>query len=416
MEKKLSNFNRFMSNFSTKLVGGFIPVIVYNYVETNKMQMALLTLAIQYLLSFILDLILEKQLIKRPQLFLFLRLIPIIIYEVLLIFVAQYPLACVIGVGVAFSCSYTFKHIPKEVLFAYVNAPKERGTGTNLAQGKLVGQMALIIGTLVGGVALDYLDMTLLVIISIALYFIGALPLMIYQFCHRKDENRNQEYSTMEHISLKSTSRDKKKANTASKKLVREYLKFYFLQESWNAMYVLLPLLMFTITGTFTTAAIASALFDGLYGVGCYLFEKLDAKRDLTHLATCAGVLLGVSGISLAFVKNIILFYVIVAFMAICYSLIFFFSYHRMLMKSKIVGRNINCIINKINMYFVTTSFIVSFGIFLPIWSCFVVGGTMSIAGGLSIPYVEEKTRRILVDHIEDNEIEDNTSLFSRKG
>lgn len=85
-------------------------------------------------------------------------------------------------------------------------------------------------------------------------------------------------------------------------------------------------------------------------------------------------------------------------------------------MKSKIVGRNINCIINKINMYFVTTSFIVSFGIFLPIWSCFVVGGTMSIAGGLSIPYVEEKTRRILVDHIEDNEIEDNTSLFSKKG
>lgn len=405
MEKKLSNFNRFMANFSTKLVGGFIPVIVYNH--TGSMQMAMLTLAIQYFLSFFLDLILEKWLVKYPQMFLFLRLIPIIIYEVLLIFVGQYPLVCVIGIGVAFSCSYTFKHIPKEVLFAYVNAPKERGTGTNLAKGKLIGQMALICGTILGGIALDYLDTYILVIVSISLYFIGALPLMIYSLKHRKDENRNEEYSTMEHIGLKISSFDSKQSNEASKKIVREYLWFYFLQESWNAMYILLPLLMFTITGTFTSSAIASALFDGLYGVGCYLFEKLDAKKDLTILSTILGVLLGVLGISLIFVKNIILFYVIVSLMAICYSLVFFFSYHRMLMKSKVVGRNINCIINKLNMYFVTTGIIVSLGVFLPIWSCFALAGTMSIGGAVALPYVEEKTRKILVDHLEDNEIRD---------
>ena len=403
MERKLSNFNRFMSNFSTKLVGGFIPVIVYNY--TGSMQMAMLTLCIQYFLSFFLDLILEKYLIKYPQLFLFLRLIPIVIYEVLLLFVSKYPILCVIGIGVAFSCSYTFKHIPKETLFAYVNAPKERGTGTHLAKGKLIGQMALICGTILGGIALDYLSTLFLVIVSISLYFIGAMPLMIYFIIHREDENRNEEYSTMEHISLKTESNNREMSNSASKKVVKEYFKFYFLQESWNAMYILLPLLMFTITGTFTTSAIASALFDGLYGVGCYLFEKLDAKRDLTVLSVVAGVLLGISGISLIFIKNMVLFYGIVSLMAICYSLIYFFSYHRMLMKSKIIGRNINCIINKINMYFVTTGIIVSFGIFLPVQTCFVVAGTMSIGGAVAIPYVEEKTRRILVDHLEDNEI-----------
>ncbi|MBE5738242.1 MAG: MFS transporter [Clostridiales bacterium] len=415
MERALTTFNRFMSNFSTKLVGGFVPVIVYNYVETNKMQMALLTLAIQYLLSFILDLILEKQLIRKPQLFTFLRVIPIIIYEILLLFVGEYPVACVLGIGIAFSCSYTFKHIPKEALFAYVNAPRERGTGKHLAKTKLVGQMALIIGTILGGVALDYLNMTILIVISIALYLVGALPLIIYHILHKKDENRNQEYSTSEHIALKTQSRDTKRSNVASKKIVREYCWFYFLQESYNAMYILLPLLMFTITGTFTTAAIASALFDGVYGVGCYFFEKLDAKRDLTNMSMCLGVLLGIGGISLIFIKNIIAFYLVVAVMALCYSLVFFFSYHRMLMKSKIVGRNIHCVINKINMYFVSTTVIVSFGIFLPIWSCFLVGGVMSAAGGLAIPYVEEKTRRILVDHIEDNEIREDYSIFSRK-
>ncbi len=406
MEKKLSNFNRFMANFSTKLVGGFIPVIVFNH--TGSMRFAMLTLAIQYFLSFFLDLILEKWLIKNPQLFLFLRLIPIIIYEVLLIFVGQYPLVCVIGIGVAFSCSYTFKHIPKEVLFAYVNAPKERGTGTNLARGKLIGQMALICGTILGGVALDYLDTYILVIVSISLYFIGALPLMIYSLKHRKDENRNEEYSTMEHIRLKTDSTNVARANEASKAIVKEYRKFYFLQESWNAMYILLPLLMFTFTGTFTTSAIASALFDGLYGVGCYLFEKLDAKKDLTALSVVAGITLGVGGISLTLIKWVIPFYIVVAIMAICYSLIFFFSYHRMLQKSKIVGRNIDCIIGKLNMYFMTTGIIVSFGIFLPIWTCFVLSGTMSIGGAVALPYVEEKTRRILVDHIEDNEIRES--------
>lgn len=415
MERTLVNFNRFMSNFSTKLVGGFVPVIVYNYVETNKMQMALLTLAIQYLLSYILDLILEKQLIKKPQLFTFLRIIPIIIYEILLLFVGQYPLACVFGIGIAFSCSYTFKHIPKEALFAYVNAPRERGTGKHLAKTKLMGQMALIVGTILGGVALDYLDMTILVVISIALYFVGAIPLIIYNLVHRKDENRNQEYSTQEHIALKTQSRDTAKSNIVSKRIVKEYCWFYFLQESYNALYILLPLLMFTITGTFTTAAIASAIFDGVYGVGCYLFEKLDAKRDLTNMSMCFGVILGIGGISLIFIKNLVLFYIVVGIMAMCYSLVFFFSYHRMLMKSKIVGRNIHCIINKINMYFVSTTVIVSFGIIFPIWSCFVVGGVMSAAGGIAIPYVEEKTRRILVDHIEDNEIPEETSLFSRK-
>lgn len=406
MERKLSQFNRFMSNFSTKLVGGFIPVIVYNY--TSSMQLAMLTLTIQYFLSFFLDLILEKWLIKNPQLFLFLRLVPIIIYEILLLFVASYPIFCVIGIGVAFSCSYTFKHIPKEVLFAYVNAPKERGTGTHLAKGKLIGQMALICGTILGGIALDYLSTLFLVVVSISLYFIGAMPLMIYFIIHRKDENRNEEYSTMEHINLKTESNNREMSNSASKKIVKEYLKFYFLQESWNAMYILLPLLMFTITGTFTTSAIASALFDGLYGVGCYLFEKLDAKKDLTTLSVIAGVLLGLGGILLIFIKTVILFCIVVSLMAICYSLIFFFSYHRMLAKSKLVGRSIECIVNKLNMYFVTTGIIVFFGIFLPVQICFVVAGTMSIGGAVSIPYVEEKTRRILVDHLEDNEIRES--------
>lgn len=82
--------------------------------------------------------------------------------------------------------------------------------------------------------------------------------------------------------------------------------------------------------------------------------------------------------------------------------------YNRMLMKSKIVGRNTTCVINKINMYFLSTACIVSVGLFLSIGSIFVVAGAMSIVSGIISPNLEENTRRILVDHLEDNEIKED--------
>ena len=88
--------------------------------------------------------------------------------------------------------------------------------------------------------------------------------------------------------------------------------------------------------------------------------------------------------------------------------------YNRMLMKSKIVGRNTTCVMNKINMYFLSTACIVSVGILLPIVGCFVVSGVMSIASGVISPHLEERTRRILVDHLEDNEIKDDYGIYWR--
>jgi len=405
MERKLLTFNKFMANFSTKLVGGFVPVIVFKY--TNNMFLAILTLVIQYLVSFILNLIFKQQLIKRPQVFLMLRIIPIAIYEILLLFIEANPIWCVVGIGLAYSCSYTFKYIPNEVLFAYINASQKSGTGKQLAVTKLIEQFALIVGILIGGVALALINMKILVGLSIGLYFLGALPLLVYYIVHRKEGNLNTEYSTYEHMALKEHSLNTKYANSVSKKIRVTYCLFYFLQESWNVFYVLLPLFMFTITGKFTTAAIASAIFDGVYGIGVFLADKLDNKKDLTITASLAGILLGILGVALIIIKENTLWlcYIIVAIMALCYAFAYFFMYHRMLMKSKIVGRNTTCIINKINMYFVSTAFAVAFGMFLPIWSAFCVASVMSICGGIASPYVEEKTRELLVDHLEDNEI-----------
>lgn len=413
MEQKLLNFNRIMANFSTKLVGGFVPMIVYKYVPEHKLELALLTIIIQYFLSFLFGTIMKPLLIRRPQLFLFLRVVPIVIYEILLLYVANSPIACVIGIGVAYSFSYAFKYVPTEVLFAYVNATKKQGTGRQLAISKTLEQLSIIIGVIVGGVFLDNFDMRLMIIISIVLYLIGALPQLIYYLVTLKTRKVNQEYATYAHIALKEHSNDTKFANKVSKKIRVIYALFYFLQESWQAAYNLIPLLAYTLTGSFTYSAIATAIFDGVYGVGCLIAGRLNNKKDLTIVATISGVVTGLMSVAFIFItaENIWIIYIISAIMSFSYSFAYFFMYDRMLKKSKIVGRNTTCVINKINMFFLSTCFVTAFGfIALPVVFC--VGGGMSILSGVSIPYVEEKTRRMLVDHLEDNEIRETGKMF----
>lgn len=413
MESKLLNFNRIMANLSTKLVGGFIPMIVYKYASTHKLELAILTIVLEYLLAFLFGTVLKPLLIKKPQLFLFLRVVPIVIYEILLLYVADNPILCVIGIGVAYSLSYAFKYIPTEVLFAYINAKRKVGTGKQLAITKTLDQLAIILGVLVGGLGLDHLDMRIVIICSITLYTIGALPQLIYYIINLKKHNINQEYASYAHIALKEHSQDKEYANKVSKKIRIVYCLFYFFQESWQAIYMLIPLLTYTLTGKFTYSAIATAIFDGIYGVGCLIAGRLNHKKDLTIIASVLGVVVGVMAISLVFVSADIMWtiYIICGIMAISYSFAYFFMYDRMLKKSKIIGRNTTCIINKINMFFLSTCFVVTFGIIsLPVAFC--VGGGMSILSGASITYIEEKTRRMLVDHLEDNDIRETGKMF----
>ena len=416
MELKLLNFNRIMANISTKLVGGFIPLIVYNNVSSHKLELALLTLIIEYLLSLLFGMVLKKFLISKPQLFLFLRIIPIVVYEILLLYVAKNPIGCVIGIGVAYSLSYAFKYIPTEVLFAYVNATKKVGTGRQLAISKTLEQLSIIIGVLVGGLFLDFLDMRVMIIVSISLYAVGAIPQLVYYIANKKKSKINQEYASYAHIALKETSQDKEFAKKVSKKVRVQYVIFYFLQESWHAVYIMIPLLTFTLTGVYTYSAIATAIFDGVYGVGCIIAGRLNNKKDLTVISSILGVVVGVMSIAMVFVRAgyMWIIYILCGIMAMAYAFAYFFMYDRMLKKSKIIGRNTTCIINKINMFMLSTCCIVSCGLLgLPIAFC--VGGGLSILSGASIPYVEEKTRRMLVDHLEDNEIRETGKIFFLK-
>ena len=417
MELKLLNFNRIMANISTKLVGGFIPMIVYKYATTHKLQLAILTIILEYFLAFIFATILRSKLIKYPQLFLFLRIIPIIVYEILLLYVANSPLLCVIGIGVAYSLSYAFKYVPTEVLFAYLNAKKKVGTGKQLAISKTLEQLSIIVGVILGGLFLDYLDMRVMIVVSISLYLVGALPQLIYYAIHKKTSKINLEYASYAHIALKENSNDVKFANSVSLNIRKTYSWFYFLQESWQAIYIMIPLFTYTLTGMFTYSAIATAIFDGVYGVGCLIAERLNNKKDLTIAASMMGVIVGLMGVLIIFVKaeTIWLLYVICAIMSLCYSFAYFFVYDRLLKKSKIVGRNTTCIINKIYMFFVSTCFVCSFGLTsLPVAFC--VGGGLSAMSGAVIPHVEESTRRVLVDHLEDNEIKETKRFyFSRR-
>jgi len=181
-------------------------------------------------------------------------------------------------------------------------------------------------------------------------------------------------------------------------------------------MYLLLPLITFVMTGKFTYSAIAGAIYEGIFGVGCTIALWLDENKDITILSSICGILIGACGIGLIFMNAEIiwLYYILISIMALSHAIIYYFMYHRMLMKSKVVGRNTTCVINKINMNILSTCIVCSFGLFLPISACFIAGSVLSVLSGISVPYVEEKTRRILVDHLEDNEIREDISMFEK--
>jgi hypothetical protein len=85
MQMKYLQIHKLLSNFAQELVGAFIPLILYK--ETGN-----LTLAISYyiLLRFVLLLtstILKNKYQAKPQLFLLLRVIPMLLYYIFILLI-----------------------------------------------------------------------------------------------------------------------------------------------------------------------------------------------------------------------------------------------------------------------------------------------------------------------------------------
>ena len=84
MQFKLYNFHKFVGNFATSLVGTFIPLIIYKV--TGSLRLAVLFLFGQCLCRLISNHLFKNFISKYPQIALMVRVVPLLIYNLALIF------------------------------------------------------------------------------------------------------------------------------------------------------------------------------------------------------------------------------------------------------------------------------------------------------------------------------------------
>lgn len=401
MELKILRFYRWIANFSTSMVSAFVPLIVYDY--TGKLWLSLLALILQRVINYLSNLIFRKAMVKKPQLFLVLRLFPILLYEVLVIFIKFNPILCVLGISVGLALSHSFKYIPIEVIYSQNSIDKD---ADQVGFTVFIDRSAYIIAFICGGLFLDYIPTIYLVIISVVLYILGTIPMFMQYIENRKKKNFNEEYAAYAHLILKKKRKTKSQSVQLKKKLRFRYAFYNFLITTIDGYYYYIPLFVFIATGSFTLASIINVIFDVTYAFGSVLVGWLDKKKDLTAFTIIACLLCTACLVLTPILINHWTIYLVAGFLGFSYSFPAVFMFNRMLTKTRLVGRSNQSVADKFDMMLVNNSILYSTGFLVPQLSWFFYfGAILLMFSSMYIPKLEEESRALLVDYFQENDI-----------
>ena len=180
MQFKLLNIHKFVGNFATSLVGTFIPLMIYNV--TGSLRLAVLFLFGQCLCRLISNHLFRKFVNKYPQTALMVRIIPLLIYNIALIFLEDFMVVGLIVVIISYGISLSLKNNAYGVLLNYSSKKK---TSKNIVLTRIVESLSAIVACVAGGLFIDW-NQTALIIFSLSLYLVSVIPLFIYFIIYRK--------------------------------------------------------------------------------------------------------------------------------------------------------------------------------------------------------------------------------------
>lgn len=396
MQFKLLNFHKMLANFAVNIIAVFVPLILYTY--TGNIMMSLLYLLLQYSLRITFVTLFRKQMERRPQLFLLIRIVPMFCYAASLLLLDVNLWIAVVCLLLFSGMSDAISGFSNEIILNYSSL--NRG-GRSFGLTRLFEQLGIIASVLAGGLFLDYLDKSVVIIMSITIYAISIIPLMYYYFKFRKNPDFNQEAISNAFLTYDQKQEKNKKLRHVSKRILNHYFIIYFLMCFIDALVNLFNLYMFSKLGAFTFASLVSASFNGAFGLSSYLVGKLNEKMDTTLMTTIGGIIIGCLVISLPFVQNEIVIIAMFAVMGGLYPLSSIFLIERMLSKTRILGISNQALFNRER----ANSLGRIGGISIAIAGSFLVAftgiGLVFIVYSCLIPPFEERTRNILVRFLE---------------
>lgn len=416
MQLKLLNFYKFLSNFANNLVGSFVPLIIY--VQTGKLYIAFLYLVCQQAIRLATSYFLRNQMRNNPQMFLLFRIVTLTLYNVFILLIDVNLWVGVVGVCVFLAIDTSFKYSANEYIYNYSSLNK---SSKSLGLTRVFEEFGLIASLLIGGYLLD-VNTVVVIIISLGLYFISLIPLLIYYFRSRKEKSFNKDATSNAFETLSKDIHYGKYGKKIIYKILLSYFVVYFIFCSYDIFKTTFTLELFANgSSKYALAGIIGAVFEATYGVGSYIAGKLIDKYDTTWLARVACVVMGLCVLSFTFVQSNISLYMLFAIIGLVYPFLSLFVLQRMLVKSRILGVSNSAICNR--ECACDASYLVYFGlallfslfpkvVFFPVYIAIAV--SLFISAWL-VPENEEKTRKLLVDFLEDNEILNEEKVVEEK-
>ena len=416
MQLKLLNFYKFLSNFANNLVGAFVPLIIFNV--TGNITIAFAYLLAKETIRFVVTFLLKNKMQKNPQIFLLLRIITLTMYNIFIIMLDFNVWVAIIGICIFYAIDQCFKYVSSELIYNYSSLNK---SGNSLGITRLFEQLGIIASILIGGVLLD-IDRVLVVVISLGLYSISLIPLIIYYIKSRKSKSFNKDATSN---AMELFNKDSKHSRYNRKIIIRILLSYalvYFVFCSLDCFSVFYQLeLFFEGSNKYAMAGVFSAIFNAGYGLGSFIAGKLNDKIDITRVVQLSCALISLCMILLAFADSEVIIYIVFAVVGLVYPFISVFVLQRLLVKSRIIGVSNWAILFREGASIIC--YITMFGIgtlitLLPqimIFINFIVISAAFVYSIYLIPRNEEKTRKLLVDFLEDNEITDEEKEKSLK-
>ncbi len=407
MQMKYLQFHKLLSNFAQELVGAFIPLILYK--ETGNITLAISYYIIQRVILTIFDYIFKNQFVKRPQLFLLLRTIPMLLYYIFTLLIDTNVWIACAGILIFSGMSEAFKYIPTDSVYNY----NSLNSGSNtLGITKVIERIGVVTAQLLGALFLDNLSKEILIVVSLTIYLISTLPLFISYFKYRKVSSFNVEGISNAQQTFVKDEEKAKKGKVITKKIFIIYSISYALFCMCDLNTSLFGLFLYVKVDKYYIVGILSVLYYAIQIPFNYLVGKIDAKKDLLPYVVVSSIVTGAFTFTIGLLMLssnfsntlIIISLVLFLLMGAMYPFVTIFFFDRMILKSKILGKS--------SAMIVTREFSGTLGQMLSVipaiggsfMAAFVCMGIAFIICGATLPKVEEKTRKLLVNYLQNNQ------------
>ncbi|MBE5735406.1 MAG: MFS transporter [Clostridiales bacterium] len=412
MQFKLLNYYKVLSKVATCLVGSFVPLIIYN--TTGSLIYAVLYMMLNNVFRLLTGLVLRKQIQKRPEVFLILRALMLGGFCVSLALIPQLFLIGSLLASLFGGIDASFQMVAEETLFNY--ASSKSMDSKKIAATRVFEGLGYFAGLLIGGLILD-INKTVVYIMCIVLYIISILPLFYLYIKNRKNSAFNKEYvSNM----IEQVSKSDKKVSKIRYIVIAIMVCYFAIYMSYcisDSIYYVFNLATIVEGAiSYSFASVFIIIFRVSFVIGNVVVSYIDKKFDLLNVVRLSCVIISIAFVCMCFVRNVFVLYVAFAAFGLFYSFICCFVLQRFIQKSRIIGQSNNAFM--VREVAGSTSLILSYAVLLllivldiSMFYFFLIAAAMLIITSFVIPALEEKTRRLLVDFVEDNEITSNQYL-----